>query len=153
MTSELSILQIRLLMLMKAAGLISLIYSRIDGVAPELPSKSFGRVAFANDDSVNLCAVDSPSTALTVYELQQFDMLQWGQNFPLSSVPDEVLCADRCTMEPNCTAFVYRNDVQQCHLYYFTPTACSVQQFCSYYTVRRTIGWNITPVNLAIRFK
>jgi hypothetical protein len=98
------------------------------------PTKSFHEVAFPLTDD-RLCAVDSPAEILTISELE--DPIQWpGFALPTtSSVPASVLCANRCTSEPNCTDFVFRSDVQQCHLYYQSPTACNIQQECSYYTV------------------
>ena len=103
-------------------------------IASSSPLKSFREVTFQQGSNDKLCAVDSPSVILTVFELQ--DMQGQGFILPISFVPVEVLCADRCTQEVNCTDFVFRHDVQQCHLYFYPPTTCLAQPYCSYYTVK-----------------
>jgi hypothetical protein len=96
--------------------------------------KSFRRVSFPSANNVNLCVTDLPSLILTKFELQDF--MQRREQFVLwSEAPVDALCAYRCTAEPNCTDFVFRTDVQQCHLYYSSPIACNVRWNCIYYTV------------------
>jgi hypothetical protein len=98
------------------------------------PSKLFHEVSLPLIDD-HFCVIDSPAEILTVLELEN-SFLGTGYPLPLTiGVPASVLCANRCTSEPNCTDFVFRSDVEQCHLYYQSPTACNIQQECSYYTV------------------
>jgi hypothetical protein len=96
--------------------------------------KSFRKISFPQTG--RLCAIDSPSAILTVFELQ--DEMQWKQpSIPTLNIPFEVLCADRCTLEPKCMGFVFKFDVQQCQLYFYPPVACTIQQQCSYFAVSK----------------
>jgi hypothetical protein len=103
-------------------------------VVSSLPEKSFREVTFQQGNNDKLCAVDSPSAILTVFELQ--DTRGKQLTLPISFVPVEVSCADRCVQEVKCMDFVFRHDVQHCHLYFFPPTTCLAQPHCSYYMVK-----------------
>lgn len=96
--------------------------------------KSFLEVSFPLHNNEKLCAVGAPSAILTVSELRQ-EMPWQKYSLPLSRVPAEVLCADRCTTKPNCTEFVYKYDIHQCHLYNYSST-CQPQNNSRYFVVR-----------------
>ena len=94
-------------------------------VKSEESNKLFQRVTSSNGSSV--CAVDKPSEAASVDPELDNSVC----------VPPSVRCAWRCTRQPNCTGYNYKDIVQKCELYLFAPTNfTSIDSSCNYFQVK-----------------
>lgn len=96
-----------------------------------LPEKSFRPVTVPGSYEEALCAVEPPSEVVSVDELRVSLLQQHGLAIISDvSIPMEVLCAQICTAEPNCTDFNSRSDVKRCEMFFCRPTNCTVQPNC-----------------------
>ena len=87
-------------------------------------SQRFNRVTSSNSSDV--CAVDLPSEVFQANPTL----------FNSVCVPPSVQCAGRCTLDPNCTSFNYKSNLQQCQLYFYQPkTFTSDDTLCQYFSV------------------
>src|SRR6218665_3571949 len=84
--------------------------------------------SFVKTTDVNgtvMCATEEPSL---VFESHQLSVQSTGA----TCVPLEIYCAWKCSLEPNCTNFNYREDVKRCELFFYSPSNHTSIQFCSH---------------------
>jgi len=80
---------------------------------------------FSNENGSVVCATEEPSL---VFELHQLAVQSTGP----TCVPLGIYCAWKCSLEPNCTNFNYREDTKRCELFSYMPSNCTSIQFCTH---------------------
>lgn len=103
---------------------LSIILFLVDTADLMVAPKSFVKTFLVN--GTTLCAVGDPSLVISV---NQWSVIQNGFG---SCIPNGVNCAWRCTQDPSCTNFNYKEDLGLCELFYYTPTVCTIKLGCSH---------------------
>jgi len=92
-----------------------------------IDAKSFTKTS--QENGTVMCATEEPSL---VFEPHQLTV----QSTEATCVPLGMYCAWKCSLEPNCTNFNYREDTNRCELFFYSPSNCTSIQFCTHSEVR-----------------
>ena len=92
--------------------------------------KPFRRVKACNGS--NVCAIDTPSVGFTIVEDPR------GKR-PL---PPGMRCLTVCKAEPRCIKTNFKDDGNQCELFYFLPKNYECRQNCQHYEVRENYNYS-----------